>query len=331
MSLENFIPEVWSARLLVNLYNALVYGQELVINRDYEGEIQAAGDTVRINSIGAVTVGDYAKNTDMSAPQVLSDAQTTLTITQQKFFNFQVDDIDKIQQSPKMMEGAMREAAYALSNTADTFIASQYTDGTNSGTMADGSTLGSDAAPIAIVTQTGALTAATENYAYEVLVDLSVQLDQNNVPETERWAIVPPWYEGYLLKDPRFVSFGTTFAMGNLLGGTVCDSAGPIPGTFGPQSIVGEAPMGMSAGNGRIGRVAGLTIFKSNNVPIANVAYQVLAGHSIAWSFAEQVRKVEAYRPEKRFADAVKGLHLYGAKVTRPQALQIAKVKRGAH
>src|SRR5688572_31340497 len=101
MSLENFIPEVWSARLLVNLYNTLVYGNPRLINTDYEGESRNMGDTVRINSIGAVTVGDYTKNTDMAAPQTLSDAQTTLTITQQKYFNFQVDDIDKFQQFPK--------------------------------------------------------------------------------------------------------------------------------------------------------------------------------------------------------------------------------------
>lgn len=122
MSLENFIPEVWSARLLVNLYNTLVYGNPALINTDYEGEIRSQGDTVRIGSIGTVTVGDYSKNTDITAPQTLSDAQSTLTITQQKYFNFQIDDVDKAQQNPKVMGDAMREAAYALANTADKFI-----------------------------------------------------------------------------------------------------------------------------------------------------------------------------------------------------------------
>jgi len=312
MSLENFIPEVWSARLLTNLYNTLVYGQDGIINTDYEGEIQAAGDTVRINSIGAVTVGDYSKNTDMSAPQALQDAQTSLTITQQKFFNFQVDDVDKIQQQPKMMDGAMRESGYALSNTADQFIASQYTDARNVGTMADGSTLGSDGTPIAIVTQTGALTAASENYAYELLVDLGVKLDEANVPEDMRWVVVPPWYVGYLLKDPRYVSFATPEAKRALS----------------QRILSGEAAPGM---NGVVGEVSGLRVFKSNNVPIATNAYQVLAGHPMAWSFAQQARKVEAYRPEKRFADAMKGLHLYGAKVVKPEALVLAKVKKGTH
>jgi len=83
--------------------------------------------------------------------------------------------------------------------------------------------------------------------------------------------------------------------------------------------------------NGVVGEVSGLRVFKSNNVPIATNAYQVLAGHPMAWSFAQQARKVEAYRPEKRFADAMKGLHLYGAKVVKPEALVLAKVKKGTH
>lgn len=309
MALENFIPEVWSARLLVNLYNTLVYGNPRIINSDYEGEIRNMGDTVRINSIGAVTVGDYTKNTDMAAPQTLSDAQTTLTITQQKFFNFQVDDIDKFQQMPKMMNDAMREAAYALGNTADQFIAGLYTDipAGNILTAADGTTAGSDATPILI--KTAVSVATTDQLAYEMLVDASVKMDENNVPAEGRWVVVPPWYEGYLLKDARFVAYGTpqnrTALMDGSLGG-------------------GDAPA-----TGFIGRVAGFDVFKSNNVPIATNAYQMIAGHGIGWTWANQIDAVEAYRPERRFADAIKGLQLYGAKMTRPQVFALGKVKKG--
>jgi len=307
MSLENFIPEVWSARLLVNLYNTLVYGNPRIINSDYEGEIRNMGDTVRINSIGAVTVGDYTKNTDMAAPQTLSDAQTTLTITQQKYFNFQVDDIDKFQQMPKMMNDAMREAAYALGNTADQFIVSQYTD-IPAGQIVGSSTgvAGSDADPTEIVLGTPG--AGSQN-AYEMIVDMSVKMDENNVPETGRWVVAPPWFEGYLLKDARFVAYGTPQNRSTLqeasLGG-------------------GEAPA-----TGFIGRVAGFDVFKSNNVPLANLAYQVIAGHPMGWTWAQQIDAVEAYRPERRFADAIKGLQLYGAKIIRPQVFALGKVARG--
>ena len=76
--------------------------------------------------------------------------------------------------------------------------------------------------------------------------------------------------------------------------------------------------------NGYVGRAAGFDIYTSNNVPnTSNALYKVIAGYSGAWSYAEQIADVEAYRPERRFADAVKGLHLYGAKVTRPLGLAL--------
>src|SRR5690606_5081858 len=161
MAIDNFIPTIWSARLLQNLHKSLVYGQEGIINRDYEGEITAYGDTVKINNIGAVTVIDYAKNGVLPDPQELTDDQRTLVIDQSKAFHFFVDDIDKAQQRPKVMNEAMREAAYALANTADQFIASMYTD------VDPDNLIGDDANPVA----------PTPSSAYEYLVDLSVKLD----------------------------------------------------------------------------------------------------------------------------------------------------------
>ena len=128
MAINNFIPEIWSNELLVNLRKSLVAGQAGVINRDYEGEIRNVGDTVHINSIGEVTIDDYVKNTDMAAPETLTDATRALEITEAKFFNFQVDDIDRVQQTPKVMAGAMAEAAYGLADVADQFILGLYED-----------------------------------------------------------------------------------------------------------------------------------------------------------------------------------------------------------
>lgn len=277
MALTNFIPTIWSAQLLISLKKSLVYGQEGVVNRDYEGEITAYGDTVKINGIGAVTVGDYTRNTNMADPETLTDNTRTLQITESKYFNFQVDDLDKAQQNPKVMRQAMAEAAYALRNTADQFIAGHYTD------VAAGNTIGDDTTPVT----------PNNTTAYEYLVDLAVILDENNVPEDGRWVIVPPWYHGKMLKDDRFVKSGT------------------------PQ---GETRLV----NGRVGEAAGFVVLKSNNVPnTAGAKYKIMAGYSGAISYAEQVNQVEAYRPEKRFADAVKGLHLYGAKVVRPEGFAV--------
>ena len=293
MSLDNFIPEVWSNRFIVNLRTAQVYGNPAIINRNYEGDIANVGDTVHITSIGPVTVGDYTKNSDISSPQTLQDATSVLTITQSKYFNFQVDDVDTVQAMPGAMNLAMQEAAYAQSNLADKFIASQYVD------ISPANTLFSDATPLDLST--------SSNYglAYENLVDLDRVLDEADVPLDQRWVVVPPRYFGVLLKDQRFVSFGTGNSVGNIQGG--------IAGMQG-------------------GMIAGLTVYKSNNVPTitngsSQTVYQIIAGHPWGWSFANQVGKIEAYRPEKRFADAVKGLQLYGGKVVRPDMLALLKVR----
>lgn len=280
MALNNFISHVWAARLLENLRKNLVYTNDMVINRDYEGEVQAAGDTVRINAIGPVTVSDYTKNTNLSDPETLNDAQTTLVITQAKAFNFAIDDVDKIQQFPKLMDAAMSEAAYALADTADQYVA---------GLMAAGAAtlnlIGTDAAPKTDL--------ATAGKAYEYLVDLGVKLSDRYTPENGRWAIVPPWFYGYLLKDDRFVRAGTSVTDRVLA-----------------QGIVGEA--------------AGFTIMKSHNVINSSLLkYKIIAGVRSATTYADEVNQVEAYRPEKRFGDAVKGLQLYGAKVVRPNQLAV--------
>ena len=288
MAINNFIPTIWSARLLENLQNTLVFGQAGVMNTDYEGEISAYGDTVKINNIGAVSIGDYTKNGTITDAEELTDATRNLVINQAKYFNFKIDDIDKIQQNPKLMDAAMKEAAYGLANTADKHYASQYVE------AAANNLIGTDAAPIAVTKET----------AYDYLVDLSTKLDEANVPADGRWVIVPPFYEGLLLKDSRFVAAGTSTTDDRLA-------------------------------NGLVGRAAGFNILKSNNAPKVTVAdgaaeenHKVIAGHQIAWSRAEQAKNAEAYRPENSFSDALKGLHLYGSKVVRPEALAVLSVKR---
>jgi N4-gp56 family major capsid protein len=281
MSINNFIPAVWSAQLLSELQKSLVYAN--LCNRDYEGEISGFGDQVKINSLGAVSVGNYTKNTDIADPETLTDAQRILIIDTAKYFNFQIDDVDKAQQKPKVMGEAMKNAAYALADAADQKIAGLYTG------ISATNTLGSDTTPkvIDVAAGTGIVP------AYETLVDLGTTLTEANVPKQGRWVVLPPWYVGLLQKDTRFVGAGTQKTDDVLA-------------------------------NGFIGRAAGFDIFESNNVPnVSGAKYKVIAGYSGALSYAEQIVDVEAYRPEKRFADAVKGLHVYGAKVTRPTGLAL--------
>src|SRR6266699_1438558 len=126
MSLNEFNPILWADTLLPALRANLVFGN--LFNDNYEGTISRMGDTVRINAIGDITISNYSKDTDMSAPQSLSDGQTMLTISQAKSYNFAVDDVDKAQQNPKVMGEAMLWAAYKMKYTMDSYYAGFYTD-----------------------------------------------------------------------------------------------------------------------------------------------------------------------------------------------------------
>lgn len=141
-------------------------------------------------------------------------------------------------------------------------------------------------------------TLATPAAAYETLVDLGTVLTEDNVPFEGRFSIVTPKFYGLLLKDPRFVASG--------------DDAGAA-----------------TRANGRVGQAAGFDIRVSNNSPDgpgAGAGKLVVAGSPMATTYAEQIAKTESFRLEKRFADGVKGLHLYGAKVIRANALAAADV-----
>lgn len=272
----DFIPTVWAARLLVALEKSLVYGQSIVCNRDYEGEIKEAGNTVKIASIGEVTIDDYTKDTDISEPESLTDTEQNLLIDQAKYFNFYVDSIDRAQQNVNVLDEAMRRSAWGLRDVADSFLA-----GLMAAAVPSGNTIGTTLAP----------EVPTKETAYEYLVDLGVKLDEANVPIDSRFVVVPAWFHGLLLKDERFIKAGTRMS----------DTA---------------------LRNGEVGEAAGFAILKSNNVPNTSGAkYKIIAGHSRGTAYVEQIIDLLTYKPEKRFGDAVKGLHVYGAKAVRPTCL----------
>jgi hypothetical protein len=247
-----------------------------VSNRDYEGDISQAGNTVKIASVSDVTVNDYIKDSDILDAETLSDSAQTLLIDQQKYFHFSVDSIDRAQQNVNVLEEAMQQASLKLRDIADAYLAGIMDGGVDAGNKIG--SLGSPKVP-------------TKDDAYEYLVDLGVMLDEDDVPTNGRFAVVPAWFHGLLLKDDRFVRSGTAMGDRRLM-------------------------------NGEVGEAAGFTILKSNNVPNTSGAkFRIFAGHRQATAYVEQVLDVQAYKPEKRFGDAVKGLHVYGAKVVRPTSL----------
>ena len=275
MAATTFIPELWSARLLYALDKSHVATN--LVNRNYEGIIANQGDTVHINSIGAITVKDYTKNADIAAPDALTTTEQNLVIDQCKYFNFQVDDVDKVQAAGDLIDTAMGRAAYALADVSDAFLLKTIANG-----VASANKIGAKAT----------LTALTASNVYENIVKMRTLLDKANVPTTGRTIVVPPEVYALLLLDDRFAKSGSDSGQNALL-------------------------------NGMVGRVAGFDVFMSNNCVSGtdggsgSTAYFVITAQvASATTYAEQIIKTEGYRMESRFADGVKGLHVYGAKVT---------------
>ncbi len=270
MSIRNFISTVWSE----NLYRTLdkQYIAVAHCNRDYEGEIREKGSTVRICGIGDVTISDYTKNVNMQEPETLSDDVRDLIINRAKYFNFQIDDIDRAQSSPKLMEAAMKNAASALADAADSYIYGLY--------------------PQAGTTITE-LNPTVDNII-TLMIDARTKLFQNNV------------------SDPEDIIFEVT---------------PEIAGMIMKAKVNLNIDNGAILENGCIGSIAGCKIFVSNNVAREETEdgfeHKCFARTKRAISFAEQLSEIDAYRPERRFADAVKGLHLYGAKVVYPSEMVV--------
>lgn len=271
MAITNFISTVWSENLLKQLDKK--YIGVLNCSRDYEGEIKNQGSTVKICGVGDVTVSSYTKNTDMSAPETLSDKVRTLKIDQAKYFNFQIDDVDRAQSNPKLMDEAMRVAAAALANTADKYIYSLYADADEEITDA----------------------AATAAGIVDHIIDLKTKMMKAGVMRGEDIVIeISPEVASLILKAK--IDLGT-------------DNSEALE-------------------NGRLGKIAGCALYVSNNIAVDSQGYhKCLVRTKRAVAFAEQISEVEAYRPEKRFADAVKGLHLYGAKIVYPEEFMVMSLK----
>jgi N4-gp56 family major capsid protein len=283
MAVTNFIPDLWTAKLLVALRKAHVAGA--LVNRDYEGEIKRQGDTVKITSINDVTIGTYTAHNDITVEDI-DDATRSLVIDQARYFAVELDDIEKAQHvkgggSP--LAQAVNNAAYQLADISDAFLL----DAINDAAEGTGNDLG-----------TVAIHGTNEDALYDSIVDLGVALDEANVPEMGRFVVVSPDLHGRLRKLDRFVATGDEVAA-------------------------------QTRTRGFIGEVAGLPVYKSNNLPAVTDATATgglaIAGYSGATTFAEQIVSVEAARMEKRFADMVKGLHVYGAKVVRPTALAVVE------
>lgn len=265
MAITNFIPTVWSEALYEELQKNYV-GVKLS-SRDFEGDIKTQGDRVKINGLGPVTVFNYTKNTNMPAPEVLSDNSRTLVIDQAKGFNFCIDSIDDVQSSPKLVQAAMKKAADALSDVADKYIYSLEDEN------------------VPVISKEGL---SVDNIV-SVISSARRTLMENNVPNSATISLeVPPAVEQLLV-------------MANLLTDTNNSNA---------------------LSKGYIGKMFGFDIYVTNNIEKSSDGFfRCIARTERAIAYAEQINSIKPYEPELRNGTAVKGLHLYGAKIVYPKEM----------
>lgn len=273
MSVKNFIPRVWSTRLVANLNKNLVYGD--LVNKEYEGEIKGYGDSIVINQMGQIAVRDYTGT--LGEPDDVTSTQVIMLIDKAKEFQFNVKDVDKAQSNINLVNEMMKGAARSVQTEVDKEIAALVSKAAIK--------VGTSAAPIEL----------TVANAYDKIVDLSVELDKKNVSQFNRFIVLPSEIVALLEKDARFTRSQEILESG------VADKV----------------------------TVAGFEIRKSENMPVTAGKYSIMAGTKDAVAFAGQVDIVETNRAPTAFADTVRGLYVFGAKVIQPDALVkfVAQVK----
>jgi len=333
----NFSPVIYSKQVQLAFRKSAVC--EAITNSDYFGEIANMGDSVKIIKEPEITVKAYARGTTIT-PQDLDDEDFSLTIDKANYFAFKVDDIEEAHSHVNFQQLASDRAAYRLADQFDQDVLGYLTgfkqsaihgtpdtvNSTVNGSVAV-STAGTDellssmkldeddfggsgGAALALQPRTGGATdstpAAGDTFPLTVIARMSRLLDQQNVDSTGRWLVVDPVFME-LLKDEDSRLFNADFGGSGLQNGQVST------------------------------QIHGFTVYTSNNLPSVGTGPSftgtnsttnfgmIVAGHDSAVATAEQINKTETYRDPDSFADIVRGMHLYGRKILRPEALVNAK------
>jgi hypothetical protein len=289
----NWVPAVYSQKVQKFFRRASVV--EDITNTDYAGEIENFGDTVNIVKEPSITVSDYARGQTVNT-QTLADDKLQLTVDQGSYFAFKVDDIEERQSHVNFEALATSSGAYALKKNYDFNVLKAIYDGasTSAGnTGTDGSPIDGDAA---VDTLTDIMSAA------------KTVLDGNDVPEENRWFVAPPAFYQQLRKagakvvDQSVMADGSASSMRN---GMITDR--PLFG-FRMYTTNAIAVSSGSAANKSFGSAG------SNE-------HAFLYGHQGAVCTANHIAKTELIRDPDSFSDIVRGLHVFGRKVLRTEAV----------
>lgn len=314
-----FIPEIWSGKLQQKFYDSTVLAA--IANTDWEGEIKDQGDKVKIRTVPTITIRPYTKGLALTA-EVPSTSVVELNIDQGSYFNVVADDVDRTQSDLRLMDMFAKDAAEQMKITIDTAVLGGIVGGaeaSNNRGVSKASPLGGriDAAlPLGFYNATGASAIAvaidpkesagagassTKRTPLDHLLDLGQAMDEQNLPESGRFVVVPAWFAAMLKK-------------------------GDLKNTY----VTGDATS--IARNGQVGTIDRFTVYVSNLLPkvtgttdtnggTSKTGYSIFAGTKDALTFASQVTKVETLRSTATFGDIMRGLNVYGFKVVTPKAL----------
>lgn len=285
----NFIPEIWSAKLIENFYDATVLAA--ISNTDYEGDIKSMGDTVNIRTTPDLTIRSYEKGMTLQLERP-DKAKIQLLIDQGEYFAAIEDDVDKVQADINLMDTWAKDASEKMKIKIDQNVLAGMLTGiaaTNKG-----ATAGRISGDINLGT-TGTPVAVTKDNVIDLLVDMGTVLDEANAPEAGRFIVIPAKMAGLIkksdLKDASITGDGTSIVR-----------------------------------NGRVGMIDRFTVYVSHNLNVATGKFDIVAGHKMGLTFASQMTEMESLRAESTFGNIIRGLQVYGYKVVKGEALAQAVV-----
>lgn len=291
----NFIPEIWSGKLIENFYDATVLAA--ISNTAYEGEIRQYGDTVNIRTTPEITIRDYVKGQTLTVENP-DKPKIQLIIDKGEYFACVEDDVDKVQSDINLMDTWSKDASERMKIKIDTRVLtdilpgiSAYNKGLTAGEQSAAFNLGTSASPLT-VSKDGA---GGTTSIIDLIVDMGTVLDEANAPEGDRFLVIPARMAGLIKKSE-----------------------------LKDASLTGDS---MSiVRNGRLGMVDRFTIYVSHNLNVSSGKTSIIAGHKMGFTFASQMTNMETIRSEATFGNIIRGLQVYGYKVTKGEALSTAVV-----
>lgn len=291
----NFVPELYSGKLVEKFYKSTVFGE--IASTDYEGEIAGYGAQVKIRTIPDVTVSDYVVGAGLTAQYPTSNS-VTLAIDQAKSFAVALSTVDMRQADVDLADVFANDGSIQLRIAADADMletipadVSADNSGTTAGADSNNINLGDSSTPVSI----------TKTNVVDFMVDCGTVLDEQNVSDEDRWFVAPPWFIALIKQSDLKIA-----------------------------SLAGD---GVSiVRNGKVGIIDRFTVYQSRNLlrqTSPGPATYLMFGHSAGLTFAAQIVECEMINNPNDFGYIVRGLMVFGYEVIGPNYVGTAVVRRG--